>query len=685
MLYFNFMRTVAIMLSNISKRKEPSNHTLNPYIQILRALAILLVIFFHFGFSFVGRGELGVDIFFVISGYLITTQLNTKKYTLLGFYRNRLLRLFPAYLAITIFFVTLVYILFGSSYTHSLMGILFASNLLQANYYLFNNNINYFSSESFLLPFSHYWSLSVEEQFYLFWPIIVLLSYKISRVKVVLRFLLMLALILTLIIYSIYFSAIHLAKPWYYFETLGRVWELLFGGLLFYLLTLMKSSVLLNNFSKKILLLILLLSSALITLALYSEEINYLVAKILIVFAAMGYIFAAEIRVNKKKKDNNSILGYAWRILVWVGGISYSLYLVHWPIFIILNKIQNGKLDINASIIGILSSICLAFVFKTLVENQFRWSSNKVVVMILLLFWASSTVVLYSSTTSKAPLKANSIELLAASINDASRSTYTPVNIAPGLGELEKEKFIQDGSRVKCPAGVMACTLPTSNLTSSIVLYGDSHAIMWWPALYKAAMLHNYNAYLVAKGGCPPIANLKVANLTNPIDGPGTVLGCNEFWNVSQSNIKKIKPSFIIVAGAERTGNWLEGLGISLEVLKESKAEITFLGDIYYPQDDILGCYAKATDKKVTWFSCGSKVENIDSFEGNREQEKNIALSHGIKYLDIKNLICNINYCPAVTEDVMVYMDKNHISNSYSRVISKSFWELLNIPDGSVS
>jgi hypothetical protein len=177
---------------------------------------------------------------------------------------------------------------------------------------------------------------------------------------------------------------------------------------------------------------------------------------------------------------------------------------------------------------------------------------------------------------------------------------------------------------------------------------------------------------------------LEIKDLLNPVDGSGTVKGCNEYKILADNAIAKLKPSVLMVTAAHQTGNWVLKLPQSLDKLKKSYSNVILIGDFIYPKDDILNCYSKAIDGLVSWVSCGDDIENIDRFKKNSALEESIARESGVKFVNIKSLMCGDKFCPGVVKGLLVYMDRNHISNTYSRAIHASFWALFNLPDGKL-
>jgi peptidoglycan/LPS O-acetylase OafA/YrhL len=195
----------------------------------LRAIAVLPVILFHAGFDWMGGGFVGVDVFFVISGYLITTiilnELDSGHFSIAGFYERRARRILPALFLVVVCFLPLAYWLLLpdqlESFSRSLMSVtVFLSNLY------FRNEVNYFARASEEEPLLHTWSLAVEEQYYLVFPLLAMLLWKGGR-----RVFLVTAISIALASFLYADSQSLLMPDKAFFDTRGRVWELFVGSL----------------------------------------------------------------------------------------------------------------------------------------------------------------------------------------------------------------------------------------------------------------------------------------------------------------------------------------------------------------------------------------------------------------------------------------------------------------------
>ena len=298
----------------------------------LRALAIILVILFHSGIEIFSGGYIGVDIFFVLSGYLITSiiikKLKNNSFSFCEFYAKRIKRLIPPVTIVTIFSLSVGYFLMSPYQFFTLIDQAFYSTILFSNFYL-SRNSDYFSVSTFENPLMHTWSLSLEEQFYLIFPVFFLIIY--------LKFKTRLILFLTFFLFVSLFMAqfggnLTFEKPFIedklfffnqpgfasYFMPIGRFFEFLLGSVTYLLSAKLKKF----QFSKDILSYfgIILIFLALI---LYDESSSF--PNFLTLLPAIGTILI--IIYYPEKKSFLNFLTYKPFLFIWT--ISYSLYIWH--------------------------------------------------------------------------------------------------------------------------------------------------------------------------------------------------------------------------------------------------------------------------------------------------------------------------------------------------------------------
>ena len=332
----------------------------------LRAIAVIPVVFFHAGFNFFSGGYIGVDVFLVISGYLITTiilkELENKTFSLAHFYERRVRRILPALIFVILITSILSFIFLTKSELSAYFKSVIATLFFYSNFYFWKNS-PYFKSESDLEPLLHTWSLSIEEQFYLLFPIILIFLFKYFKKYIV--FLLSLGLILSfLLCLSL---AVKTSGNLNFYFTLSRAWELALGSIAAYYLFYNKfilSKSFKNTFSLLGFFLILL------PVFLFDKQTSYpsyftLIPTIGTLFII---IFADEQTFIKKILST--------KILVGVGLISYSFYLWHQPL-LAFGRISFENFSNQHKLFAILIALILSYFSYNYIEKTFR-NKNKV-------------------------------------------------------------------------------------------------------------------------------------------------------------------------------------------------------------------------------------------------------------------------------------------------------------------
>ena len=333
------------------------SHRLIRPLEGYRALAILAVLLFHLDKHLLPGGYLGVDLFFVISGFIITKGLvNSKaKDTLrLGeFYKKRFRRLFPALMVTTLVTLAGAWLVTSSDgfATTAKSAIFSVFSLANINFWL---DSGYFAAESSAKPLLHMWSLSVEEQFYLFWPfVILLLAPRISKIMAVLLFILS-------FLATIYMSIKSPETAFFWFPF--RVYEFMGGAILsLYAIKIKQNGLATAS-------LIIGVIAFLAACIIFDENSNIAMAGGLTVLACVALLLSMESQLGEVLFGN--------RVMVWIGQHSYSIYLVHWPL-IVLYTLKNGSLSIVEIIFLGFAAIVLGALLKWLIEDPFRQSKNK--------------------------------------------------------------------------------------------------------------------------------------------------------------------------------------------------------------------------------------------------------------------------------------------------------------------
>ena len=329
-------------------------------IQALRGIAVSAVVLYHANLPFVKGGYLGVDVFFVISGYLITSMLikdiASQRFTFTEFYRRRVYRLFPAAFAVlAVCSIGAFWLMTPSEKSdfgfHLLGAVTFTSNI---THWL---NTGYFDDSAELLPLLHTWSLSIEEQYYLFVPLLlsVLVDSK-ARIFVIVG-----GTLLSLALFTVFAPSFSDAT---FYLIPFRVWELGIGSSLALLVT--HKGLLSNRWLAWLGLIVL---AVVLVFPFKNSEYAQVLSMLAITTATALLIYAGREQWETWKLS---------RGLAWLGEISYSLYLVHWPIFAFLNIAYVGGVGLPRliTLLALIASFVLAWLLHRFVEQPFRIKPN---------------------------------------------------------------------------------------------------------------------------------------------------------------------------------------------------------------------------------------------------------------------------------------------------------------------
>lgn len=331
-----------------------------PEIDCLRAVAILLVVFFHFEISIFKSGYLGVDVFFVISGFLISkilVETKKEKNWLFNFYNKRFRRILPALYTTILLVLFLSFIQFTPIHLNRVSNSSISAIFGYSNFF-FWHEAGYFDFEKNFKPLLHTWSLSVELQLYLIWSLIYF--FIISRLKNFEYHVIIVIIALSLILSIIYSDR---TSNFFYF-TGFRIYEFAFGALSYYLIIHKKNKI----YGDKCFLLgltILIISSIIIDQSVNYNSFNSLIivlATFLILLSINNLSYVRQYFVNKP--------------LMLIGKISYSLYLIHWPIWIFFNYSLNFQHSIYYKALLIFISIILSYISYQYIEIIFRKKSK---------------------------------------------------------------------------------------------------------------------------------------------------------------------------------------------------------------------------------------------------------------------------------------------------------------------
>jgi peptidoglycan/LPS O-acetylase OafA/YrhL len=483
-------------------------HDYRPDIDGLRALAVSLVVIFHAYPKFLTGGFIGVDVFFVISGYLITkiiaTDLKHGIFSFRRFYEKRILRIFPALILVLLSCLVLGYFtLLAREYKplgkHILGGAAYISN------FILMKEAGYFDSSSELKALLHLWSLAIEEQFYLVWPVVLTLAVATRRN---LHRVIGTAALLSFAI-CIYYSKQYPEAV--FFNPVTRCWELFIGAFISFVprvhapndpplsgagigLTKLGISARMQQNLLSIVGFLLIAGSA--VLFKPTDIFPYWRALLPCVGASLIILAGKDATVNR--------LLLSARPVVYVGLISYPLYLWHWPALYFARIISNDQMDAAVISSAILISLAAAAVTYHLVENHVRRSPSKFVPLALLVILI--VIGLVGGLVNKAkgfPNRFPALEKVAKNVGSFDWYENGYDNDAACIKQLE-DKFPD------------YCNMMDLKRPATIALLGDSTANHFFLGLADEITEHAQGENLVeiGKGGCPPLRDIDASRDT---------------------------------------------------------------------------------------------------------------------------------------------------------------------------
>lgn len=458
-----------------------------PELEGLRGLAILLILFFHLGFQQFSGGFVGVDVFFVLSGFLITRgilqDLGRSSFSFTGFFEKRFKKIFPSMTITLIACVLLANMLLAASHLQDFNRSLAASILSFSNLHFYLES-GYFDVSSRLKPLLHFWALSVQWQFYILWPILVYLLYLFKRTAHVFWGLAAIGLLSLYASHTV--SGINGAAAYYLLPF--RIMEFAFGGLCVWLMK--------HNASNKALETFFLAGLALILFSatVYDEFTRYPGYNSLLPCLGTVLVIICRLARYSPKILRN-------RLLMYLGKISYSLYLVHWPIIVFSNHAStSSSTTAEKHALLFLSVLCAHTLCKLLSWNNPRIKIPGATPRLKKGLTSSIILVLSAS------ILLSHLLVLEYSKADTGSGKGVPGKALENL--TEKERWPLDYTLFKRKYHVESFTWlgkPDDRPKSDILFMGDSHvAALGWGFSYLGKK-HGFKTDRWTHLGCPPL------------------------------------------------------------------------------------------------------------------------------------------------------------------------------------
>jgi peptidoglycan/LPS O-acetylase OafA/YrhL len=502
-------RRVGRTRRNAAGSPSPGQRSFRPDIEGLRAVAVILVVAFHAGVPGITGGYVGVDVFYVISGFLITGLLvdeleRTGSISFRAFYARRARRLLP------LAALVLVAVAIGMQFfTPPVFRPTVRFDAISAAFYYSNwqfalESVNYLTLGGAQNPVLHYWSLSVEEQFYLVWPLLLVLAVRLRRAghpasRVRLRCAWVVAIVGgASLAYSLIETAAQPAIA--YFETTTRVWEFAAGAVI------ALSAERLGRVPETLASIAGALGAAALVGSVLTDGPTTEFPGTAALLPVAGAVLLIAAGVAAPTRGVGALLSTA--PLRSIGRVSYAWYLWHWPCLVFARTARwappDGRIGWEATSIALAISFALAVVTHALVEAPARranWFAADRRRVLLLASSATGAAVIALGITGGPLMLPGGVGL----IGDADASTSVPRATTP----LEAQSSTAYGALHGCHVGYDAtapargCVFGDTQAPRTVVLIGDSHAAQWFPALERLATHERFRLIAWTKSGCP--------------------------------------------------------------------------------------------------------------------------------------------------------------------------------------
>lgn len=663
----------------------------------LRSIAVLSVVLYHLGIDWIPGGFVGVDIFFVISGYLITgiivREVTERRFTLWEFYSRRIRRIFPAlFLVLFCSAIAGVLILMPNDYQLFFKALKYASQ--QLSNFLFARGVDYFAVNHAPSPVLHTWSLAVEEQFYLFWPLLILLVARflsLSKLPALLFGVFVLSLI-----NSEWLMSSNPKQAFYFLNS--RAWELALGGLIAVnALPAIRSQVARNSMS--------VAGLVMIGLAVFYYDKTTRFPGVSALLPCVGsalLIYSGQYATSAVHR----LLSMA--PFVFVGLISYSLYLWHWPIIVFTEVYQQAPLAGLQPLWIFLAAVAASYLSWRFVEKPFR--RGNILAGLFKRNLASSELSSKGSHAAGNNQARNAvliglacIAIFTVAANLMREQSHAPwrfnTNVLPHYSAWDD--YLLDCNyggrhmrRDELPDGGL-CTQGDDGDNYQAVLFGDSHAAHYFAAVSEWAKSQGLGVRLLGSLGCPAL--LGDFDMTKP--EVGVVSKCRGFSDAVEQLLvdnEQIKYVFLamrmdlythfdgvrLVDGIDTSRDlansqrvFAKNLEYTLKLLAEHGKQVILLGQVPLLANDPVGCHLNAKVLLSKWLPIREDRDDCFRFD-NQLYEENLKFVFSV--LDqLKNKYAFYYFDPvihfdsAVADGYILYRDADHLNEKGSRYLGR--------------
>jgi peptidoglycan/LPS O-acetylase OafA/YrhL len=680
----------------------PGDRRFRPDVEGLRAVAVGLVVLYHASLPGLHGGYVGVDVFFVISGFVITGLLlrertATARTSLSAFYGRRVRRILPAATLVIVTTVLATYVVLGVVYGDPTAVAARWTAVFLANFHFAAVGTDYLNASLPPSPLQNFWSLAVEEQFYLVYPAIFLVAAAI-RSTVGLRARLVTVLV-PIILMSLLLSAVQTgtSADAAFFSPLTRAWELALGALV-----AVATPALLRLPARLAAAMTWVGMAAIVWSAVeYSAVTAYPGTAVVVPVVGAALVVAGGAPVPAGGAE--AVLRL--RPMQWLGRLSYSLYLWHWPILIIAAEAAGrSSLPFARNLVWLVVSVAAAAVTYRLVENPVRHarrlarSRGLTLVLGAALVGLSllvATVALATSSpgegpggpstgTGTRPIPSYTPQQVRRMVATATGITSLPRDLTPTLAGVHAD---WGGPTAPCwPAfgesTVGTCLYGDPHSTHTVVLYGDSHAAMWFDVISLIAAIDHWRLLVLAKGDCP-VLDLPFKNPPGIGPADGAFAACDRWHRYALTRMQAARPDLVLISEDAELGpgdsthspaQWHDAMVRAIGQLPVPASRVTIIGNIPQFAHSGPGCLSLHPNEVQ---QCSGP--NPSYFADRNDAERRAVTGAGGRYLDMTPWFCSTT-CTDVIGRYQPYWDPYHVTASYATVLSQVLGYGIDLP-----
>ena len=618
------------------------------HIDILRALAVLLVILNHLDFTLFSGGFIGVDVFFVISGYLITKNIVSEKrtsgtFSFKQFYQRRVLRLAPVFFTVLLTCSIAFSLILTPEEWIQYLKTAVSTITLSSNIYYTTLLNDYFSISGKSTPLLHIWSLSLEEQFYLIWPLLLLVIISLPKNLKILSLISIILVSLTnshLLIKSNPIAAYYLLP--------SRVFEFVIGAALVFLpLTRLNknTSILLSLFSISI-----IIGSSFF---IHSQMLFPSYTALVPCLAAALFIYSGQY-----------FTGFLTKQLEYIGKISYPMYLWHWPIIVYFNQ-QSIKLDFITKNLILILTLILSILSYEIIEKSIKLSAKKIKAPIQQFFILPALLTLLFSMSWPLFFK-----------------------------ESGQSDFNNQSNDIKCidlhKHPVDECFFGNKHIEKvSVLLVGDSHANAQSGFVHQLLIDANLKGYEITHSSTAFLAGVHRFS-QNPRTQTTQHIADFHTKNADIVNLIKNNSFKYVVMGGYFPHNWerhiyskvlqpvkdqskamfIAGLNNTIQIIETSGATPVLVNDNPILRDVDVNCHLRTTFSACHF----ERSKHLNDFQEWQQLLNRIQAAHpNLIVIDFNNIICDAKYCYSALNHTALYRDNQHLTYAGSRQIALEY------------